>query len=42
MQMAKEIRDVIIRNRATLIGDALGVLSLAVILLGGLALPALF
>ncbi len=40
--MAKEIRDVMIRSRQTLVADALGVLALVVILFGGLSLPAVF
>ena len=39
--MAKEIRDVVIRSKDTLLTDALGVLALAVILFGGLTLPAM-
>ena len=40
--MAKEIRNVIERSSDTLIADALGAVSLMVILFAGLCLPGLF
>lgn len=39
--MAEEIRSVIVRSRETLLADALGVVALMVMLIVGLALPAL-
>ena len=40
--MAKEIRQVIARSSDTLIADAVGAVSLMVILFTGLCLPGLF
>ncbi len=40
--MAKEIKSVITRSSDTIIADALGAVSLLVILYAGLALPGLF
>ncbi len=40
--MAQEIRTVIERSRDTLVSDAIGVLSLVVMLVAGLSLPGLF
>lgn len=39
--MIAEIKDVVTRSSDTLIGDALGVVSLFALLIAGLALPAL-
>jgi len=39
--MAKEIKDVIVRSRDTIISDALGVVALMVMLFVGLSLPGL-
>lgn len=39
--MLKEVKDVFARSSATLIEDALGVLSLFVLLIAGLHLPGL-
>ncbi|MDO6591579.1 MULTISPECIES: hypothetical protein [Rhodobacterales] len=39
--MAKEIRDVIVRSRDTILADALGVVALMVMLFVGLSLPGL-
>lgn len=39
--MAQEIRSIIVRNRATLISDALGAVALLVMLFVGLSLPGL-
>ncbi len=39
--MAKTLRGALQRSQATLIGDALGAISLVVILFVGLSLPAL-
>ncbi|WP_368188037.1 hypothetical protein [Aestuariibius sp. HNIBRBA575] len=40
--MAKEIKSIIARSQDTIISDALGVLSLIVMLFVGLSLPGLF
>jgi len=40
--MAKEITQVLIRSRQTLVADAIGAVSLLVILFAGLCLPGLF
>jgi hypothetical protein len=40
--MAKDIRTMIERSRDTLISDALGAVSLVVMLVAGLSLPGLF
>lgn len=40
--MAKEITQALMRSRETLASDALGVLSLVVMLFVGLSLPGLF
>ena len=39
--MAQDIKSLIERTRETLVADALGAVSLVVILMGGLCLPAL-
>jgi hypothetical protein len=40
--MAKDIRAMIERSRDTLVSDAIGALSLVVMLVAGLSLPGLF
>jgi hypothetical protein len=40
--MAKDIRTMIERSRDTLVSDAIGALSLVVMLVAGLSLPGLF
>jgi hypothetical protein len=40
-QMAREIRTMFDRSRETILSDALGVVALIVILVGGLTLPSL-
>ena len=40
--MAKEIKGVLVRSSDTIIADAIGVVSLMVMLFGALALPNLF
>ena len=40
--MAKELRAAVRRSSGTLLVDALGVLALIVLLIGGLYLPAVF
>ncbi len=40
--MAREIRTMIERSRDTLVSDAIGALSLVVMLVAGLSLPGLF
>jgi hypothetical protein len=39
--MAREIRTMFDRSRETIVSDALGVVALIVILVGGLSLPSL-
>ncbi|WP_255698728.1 hypothetical protein [Yoonia sp. I 8.24] len=39
--MAKEIKDVIVRSRDTILADALGVIALMIMLYVGLSLPGL-
>ena len=39
--MAQDLRDIITRNSATLVADALGVLGLALLLVGTLYMPVL-
>lgn len=39
--MAREIREILERSRETILADAMGVVALVVILLGGLSLPGL-
>ena len=40
--MAKEIKDVVVRSSDTIIADAIGVVSLMVMLFGALSLPNFF
>ncbi|WP_296420017.1 hypothetical protein [Pseudooctadecabacter sp.] len=40
--MAREIKEVVVRSSDTLIADALGVVSLMVMLFGALSLPSFF
>lgn len=40
--MAKEIKTAIVNSRDTLVSDALGAVSLVVILVAGLCLPGMF
>ena len=39
--MAQEIKSVLTRSRETIVADAVGVVALMVLLIGGLALPGL-